>query len=148
MSLMYKNIGYEIEDINALAEQMKSKKIISTDNFLEPIMHEWMHVAHLNYLYKICGLNEAQVKNIINKLSRIQFGSIEKQMIEEHLGEYVYNGGQINGSEVVAEGLTKLITMCLDKNQIKFTDKFDDSCEKMPKEFIELLRCLIYYPVL
>lgn len=143
-TMFYKNNSYTIKQMNDMTECAKEQGIISTSNFLSYFMHEWAHSLHLSYLYKTLGKNEDEVLEIMRNLKKIELLPHEKEMIEQLLGAYVYNGGKIHGAEVFAEGLNKIICSCLDDRKIMFVQDIDTSADKLPKEFIALLQKILY----
>lgn len=131
--------------MNEMAEDAKQKGFISSDNFMTYIIHEWMHNVHLTYLYKKNGFNEKEVAKYIKKISKIEFNSTEKTIIQEELGEYVHHDGNINAMEVIAEGLNKIICSCLDENKLGINLSIDESVKKMPEKLINILQKILTY---
>ena len=144
-SLFFRNSDIDLEEINEMAKTAKSHGYISSDHFLTFTMHEWLHSIHFEYLYKINNYDEKKVLEYINRLKGIEFSSNEKELVHKFLGDYVYNNGEINPIEVLAEGLNMIVCLCLDKNKLAFKSDIDSTITKLPIEFIELLMKILNF---
>jgi len=126
-----------------MAENAKRSNFISSDNFLSYVMHEWMHSVHLNNLLIKNKCNEDDFLKNVKKIKQIEITDSEKEMIQELLGDYVYNQGRINPLEVSAEGLNKIVCSCLSKDKIAITRSIDEAVEELPMEFLQMLNKIL-----
>ena len=143
ISLFFVNDKFDLEEIEEMVRKAKRNNFISNDNFLGFTMHEWMHIVHLNYLYKKNNFNEQHFANEIKRIKKIYLNNREKSIIRECLGEYAYNGGNTNQMEVVAEGLNKIICSCLNDNEVGISSNPEDVINSLPKELILILMKII-----
>ncbi len=143
ISMFIYNDRIAIDEMNEMVEIAARDGFISNDNFLAFIMHEWAHCVHLNNLYEKNNFNEQKVAEQIRKLKQIELSDKEKVIIREFLGEYVYNDGDIRPMEVVAEGLNKIVCSCLNRQRVAISDSIDDVVQRMPREFIAVMKKFI-----
>ncbi len=143
-SLFFINDNLTYKQYNTVANYCKRANITSSSNILNSVMHEWMHQVHADYLYSRNLNSKSRVLSNIKKIKKVQFTPFEKEIIRKYLGEYVYNKGNINPMEVVAEGLNYLVCNCLDRNEFKIISSIDDQIDKAPKKLIEIIeKCFI-----
>jgi len=145
ISLFFENKHSALPEVNALTDFSKAENIISSGNFLSFTMHEWMHAAHLRYLYQNIVKNEEEMGNFIKTIKKMDFTPTEKALIQEFLGDYVYNNGKINPMEVIAEGLTRTICDCLSENKLKLTNSPNKILNNYPREFVSLLKKILAF---
>ena len=144
ISLFFYNDKISLEEMNEAAQIAKKNGFNSNDNFLSFTMHEWMHGVHLNYLYKKNNFDEQKVIDEIKKIKEINFSNYEKSIIQEYLGEYVFNNGKINPMEVAAEGLNKIICSCLSKDKVLIASSIDESAHNLQTELIAIIKKAIH----
>lgn len=150
-SLFFSNIE-TLEKLNDDAENLFNQKKSSSSHFLAPLIHEWIHSFHLDYIYKQhgyggmckvlgkiypCGIND-KISGItlLHDLQNKKFTQKENLIIFDELGEYSTN--PVNQYlEVFSEAWTKFICNALDGYQL--IQNPVEQYLKAPKELKNLL---------
>ena len=137
-SIFFKDFE-NFEEINNGIEILYDKKISSSNHFLAPFIHEWLHSIHLDMIYSKLGyggacsyLNEVYpVKNnkltgieLIKQLETKKLSKKENDVIFDMLGEYSTRG-ENQYLEIFAEAFTKFICKSLNGNLEVVKNPFD-----------------------
>jgi len=144
VSLFFQNDNYGFRDMNEIAQNMKKDNFISSDNFLTLVMHEWAHSLHFNYLYSKLDTEE-EVKKYLKNLNQIDLTKEEKEIIAQYLGNYVYNNGKIKPTEVMAEGINKIVCSTLSENELAFKCGIKEALDNTPRGLLRVMKKILNF---
>lgn len=151
-SIFFKNYK-SLKQVDKITQDLFESKKTSTDHFLSPFIHEWLHCLHLNYLYEKYGYpgNCEYMKSLypLKDKKHNAFDLFEKtlspdenQIVTKNLGSYSAKP-QNQYMEVFSETFTKLICDSLskdcthlDKNPAKLLENTSDEFQNIVSKVI------------
>lgn len=108
--------------IDELTTLSKKQEFSPSDFFLEPFLHEFMHVVHEEHLLNKLGSNNLVERLVVADLkeNRTKFDNKYYQILYKNCCYYATSSPM----EAIACDLTSRVINCLDKNTIKPTSNF------------------------
>ena len=135
-SIFFKNFK-NLKQLDEMTEIMFKNNQISSNHFLAPIIHEWLHNIHLNIICNKYGTNG----NLSDILSQKTLSAEECNIINKELGSYAAKDGN-QYFEIFSELYTQLICQSLSKNSKKLTINPLDLIKLKSNEFQQIINKL------
>ena len=148
------NDKIDLSELNQACDRLYQDKKTSSSHFLSPIIHEWVHSFHLDYIYSKYGYggNCEYLKSVYDNRQMPQktgynlllehetktLSDDENSLVFDILGEYATK--PLNQYlEVLAEAMSKFICDSLSED-CKLKKNPFDLINNTPKEFREILK--------
>ena len=147
------NDKIKLEELNQACDSFYNDKKISSSHFLSPVIHEWIHSFHLDYIYNKYGyggdceylksvydnrqMPQKTGYNLLLEHETKTLSDKENSLVFDILGEYATK--PLNQYlEILAETMSKFICDSLSED-CKLKKNPFDLIKKTPKEFQEIL---------
>ena len=147
-SLFFKNYK-SLKQVDSITENLFKNGKTSSNHFLAPFIHDWLHFFHLDYLYKKHGYpgdceymqQLYPLKNTgcdVFEFAQKRLNNEENQIVAQQLGSYAAKA-ENQYFEVFSETFTKFICECLSKDCTKVTKNPLDLLRQTPEKFQRII---------
>lgn len=128
-----------LEELNSAIEKYYKDRLISSNHFLQPFVHEWIHSIFFKFINNITKKSGASYSRTIENFENKKLTNKEKEIVFDIVGEYPILSTNPY-SELLAEAGAKFICDSLAEDCKSFKNNPIDLYKSTPNEFQKIMK--------
>ena len=128
-----------LEELNSMTEKYYKDKLISSNHFLQPFIHEYMHSIFFKFVNYITRNSRFSYLKTIENFENKKLTSLEKEIISNTISQYPLHSAHPY-SELLAEAGAKFICDSLTEDCQSFKNNPVDLYKSTSNEFQKIMK--------